>query len=354
MPQFAERIIEWQRRAGRHDLPWQRGRDAYRIWLSEIMLQQTQVAAVVPYFERFAARFPDVASLARAAEDAVLQMWSGLGYYARARNLHRAARLIMERHGGRFPHRFEDIAALPGVGRSTAGAIAVFAFGQRHPILDGNVKRVFARYFGIDGYPGEAAVARQLWARAQAALPQANVDAYIQGLMDLGATVCTRARPRCADCPLAPECVAHREARVDSVPAPRPRRVLPQRAVRMLVLRRAPEVLLERRPASGVWGALWCFPELAEALDADETAWERFGARIGRWRMLPPVNHAFTHFRLEIRALLGDVTTVEPRAQSPGFVWLSVDRALGAAIPSPVRAILRRIAESASAGEQLR
>lgn len=354
MPQLAERIIEWQQRAGRHDLPWQRGRDAYRIWLSEIMLQQTQVAAVVPYFERFAARFPDVASLAGADEDAVLQVWSGLGYYARARNLLRAARVIVERHGGRFPHRFEDIAALPGIGRSTAGAIAVFAFGQRHPILDGNVKRVFARYFGIDGYPGEASVARQLWARAEAALPDTDVDIYIQGLMDLGATVCMRARARCVDCPLAQECVAHREARVATVPAPRPRRVRPQRAIRVLVLRREPEVLLERRPATGVWGGLWCFPELAEALDADAAAWERFGARIGRWRSLPPVHHAFTHFRLEIRALLGEVTAVEPRAQLPGLAWLPVDDALGAAIPAPVRAILRRIGESESAAEQLR
>ena len=199
---FARKVIDWQRRAGRHDLPWQKVVDPYRVWLSEIMLQQTQVSAVVPYFERFLTRFPALQDLAHAAEDEVLAVWSGLGYYARARNLHRAARHIVNAYDGCFPERLDDILALPGVGRSTAGAIAVFSFGQRHPILDGNVKRVLARCFGIEGYPGVKSVADRMWRLAEQLLPERDVRAYTQGLMDLGAQVCTRSRPRCAVCPL--------------------------------------------------------------------------------------------------------------------------------------------------------
>ncbi len=352
MSGFAEQVIAWQKRAGRHDLPWQRDCDPYRIWLSEVMLQQTQVATVVPYFERFVARFPDLQSLARAGEDDVLQLWSGLGYYARARNLHLAARQIMAQHGGRFPVLFEEIAALPGIGRSTAGAIAVFAFNTRHPILDGNVKRVFARYFGIEGYPGDKAVGQALWACAEAQLPRDEVRGYTQGLMDLGASLCTRSRPRCGDCPLTPDCVALRHGRVAALPAPRPRRPLPLRVTWMLLLMHGREVLLEKRPPAGVWGGLWCLPELAEQNEAAGSAHTRFGAVIGQPRPLPAVAHGLTHFRLDIRPLLCEVRTVELRAGSPGSVWLSLDEALGAAIPAPVRAILRSLRDSRLDGAQ--
>jgi A/G-specific adenine glycosylase len=352
MSAFAQRVIAWQQRSGRHNLPWQRDGDAYRVWLSEIMLQQTQVAAVVPYFERFVARFASLRALARADEDSVLQLWSGLGYYARARNLHRAARLIVERHGGQFPRRFEDISALPGVGRSTAGAIAVFAFGGRHPILDGNVKRVFARHFGIDGYPGSKAVQDALWARAEAELPRQAVRGYTQGLMDLGATLCTRARPRCGDCPLTQDCIALRQNRVAQLPAPRPRKALPQRATRMLLLVHGGEVLLEKRPSAGVWGGLWCLPELSEQGDAALAARTRFGALIGRSQVLPTVAHGFTHFRLDIHPLLCEVRAIEPRAQCPGSLWLPLEEALGAPIPAPVRAILGAAREQRSGGAQ--
>jgi len=259
---FARRVIDWQRSHGRSDLPWQGTRDPYAIWLSEIMLQQTQVATVVPYYLRFRARFPDLGSLAAADEDAVLRLWSGLGYYSRARNLHRAAQAVVTQHAGAFPRELADIEALPGIGRSTAAAIAGFAFGARAAILDGNVKRVLARHFAIEGFPGERAVEQRLWQLAESLLPAKDIEPYIQGLMDLGATVCTTRAPQCARCPVRASCAALAQNRVAELPAPRPRRVVPHRRTAMLVLRREGDVLLQKRPAVGVWSRLWCFPEI--------------------------------------------------------------------------------------------
>ncbi len=347
-PAFAERIVAWQRRAGRHGLPWQ-VRDAYRIWLSEIMLQQTQVSAVVPYFLRFTERFPAISGLAAAGEDEVLALWSGLGYYARARNLHRAARLMVERHNGDFPRTFEDIVELPGVGRSTAGAIAVFAFGARHAILDGNVKRVLARNFGIEGFPGEKKVENLLWARAETLLPEKDVEAYTQGLMDLGATVCTRGRPACAACPLREDCVAARENRTSTLPSPRPRKPLPERAIVMLILQRDREVLLEKRPAPGIWGGLWSFPEAGDIEEAGRISQQRFGAVVSTDGALPDMRHGFTHFALTIKPALLRVERMESRMQEPGHVWLTLEDAMGAAVPAPVREILRRLRDDGSA-----
>jgi A/G-specific adenine glycosylase len=341
---FAERIIAWQRQAGRHGLPWQQQRDAYRVWLSEVMLQQTQVTAVIPYYQRFIARFPDVRSLAGAEEDDVLRLWSGLGYYARARNLHRAAQLIIAQHEGQFPHSIEAIAALPGVGRSTAGAIAVFAFGQRHPILDGNVKRVLTRYFGIEGYPGDKLVDRRLWAEAQAQLPEREVEAYTQGLMDLGALVCSRTAPRCERCPLDIACLARREGRTGNLPTPRPRRAIPQRSTRMLLLRKGCDLLLERRPGAGVWGGLWCFPELPPNVDAQLWARAQFGAQVTHWQCLPIVEHVFTHFRLDIEPILAEVIALDGAAEAAGRIWLPASEAAGAAVPAPIRTLLRSLA----------
>ncbi|HEX4985639.1 MAG TPA: A/G-specific adenine glycosylase [Burkholderiales bacterium] len=343
MKDFARRIIDWQRHAGRHDLPWQGTRDPYRIWLSEIMLQQTQVAAVIPYYRRFLARFPDLASLAGAHEDDVLALWSGLGYYARARNLHRAAQAVALHHGGGFPRQIEDICALPGIGRSTAGAIAAFAFGARHPILDGNVKRVFARVFGIDGFPGERRVEAAMWDRAAQLLPDGDVAAYTQGLMDLGAGVCVRGKPRCELCPLHDECVARREGRTADLPAPRPRKPLPEKTTVMLILRRDRELLLEKRPAPGLWGGLWSFPEIDRLEHADGLLQSRFGARAQSEGTLPDIRHGFTHYALTITPALLRVTRVEPRAQQPGLVWLTPAEAAGAAVPAPVRRILRQL-----------
>ncbi len=343
MSEFAERVIAWQRQHGRHDLPWQGTRDPYPVWLSEIMLQQTQVAVVIPYFQRFITRFPDLASLACADQDDVLALWSGLGYYARARNLHRAARIVVERHGGVFPGHFDAISALPGIGRSTAAAIAVFVSGNRQPILDGNVKRVLARCFGISGFPGEKEIEKRMWELAARLLPERDVEAYTQGLMDLGAGICTRHRPRCEACPLADVCAARRENRISELPSPRPRKPLPEKSTVMLILQRNGEVLLEKRPEPGIWGGLWSFPEVSNGSQAATLSRDRFGAAVRPDGALPVVRHGFTHFALTITPALLRVTRMEPRARSPGHVWLTVEDAIGAAVPAPVRAILRRL-----------
>ena len=268
MRPFAERLLAWFADHGRHDLPWQRDPSPYGVWVSEIMLQQTQVATVIPYYERFMARFPDLAALAEAPLDEVLAHWSGLGYYARARNLHRAARQAMAEHGGRLPETIDALQALPGIGRSTAGAILSLALGQRHPILDGNVKRVLARHAAVAGWPGKAAVQRTLWELAEARTPRRRVADYNQAMMDLGATLCTRARPACERCPVAADCRAREQGLQTDYPGPRPRRELPERQVQMLLVRDPQgRVLLERRPPQGVWGGLWCLPELATEAD---------------------------------------------------------------------------------------
>jgi A/G-specific adenine glycosylase len=345
MNRFAPTLIAWQRRAGRRDLPWQGTRDPYRIWLSEIMLQQTQVAAVVPYYERFLARFPDVQSLARGSLHEVLGLWSGLGYYARARNLHRAARDLARGNGKRFPGSVDDLVALPGIGRSTAGAIAAFAFGRRAAILDGNVKRLLARCFGIAGYPGEAAVATQLWSLAESLLPRRAIEDYTQALMDLGATVCTRTRPQCGLCPLRAQCVARREDRVDQLPTPRPRRALALRCETWLVLQHGDRVLLEPRTAEGLWGGLWVFPRsTARTLRGIRGAAQRaFGCEIGVLRPGTPFEHGFTHFRLRIQPMVCEVTRAAARLPD-GAQWLrlaNLDRPARWPVPVPVRRILR-------------
>ena len=340
---FAARIIAWQKAYGRHDLPWQGTRDPYLIWVSEIMLQQTQVATVIPYYLRFLARFPDAAALAAAPLDEVLRLWSGLGYYSRARNLHRAAQAIAGEHGGKFPRRFEAVAALPGVGRSTAAAICVFAFGQRHAILDGNVKRVLARYRGVKGYGGDRKIADRLWGEAQRLLPRRAVEAYTQGLMDLGATVCARGKPRCPVCPVHGDCVAFRRGWTGKVPALRPRKRLPHRRTLMLALMRAGEVLLEKRPPSGIWGGMWCLPEAVRKTDIEAYCLKRFGTHVIEIDELPPIAHGFTHFKLDIRPLRLRVSALVPEAAEPGVMWLSLEEARGAAIPAPVRRILAQL-----------
>lgn len=340
MTGFGARIAAWQKRHGRHDLPWQGTRDPYAIWLAEIMLQQTQVATVIPYYLRFLARFPNAAALAAAPLDDVLRLWSGLGYYSRARNLHRAAQVIAKEHAGRFPRRLDEVAALPGVGRSTAAAICVFAFGKRHAILDGNVKRVLARYRGVKGYGGDRKVADRLWREAQRLLPRRNVETYTQGLMDLGATVCVRGTPRCAECPVHRACIANRKGWTGKLPAPRPRQRLAHKRTTMLVLARAGEVLLEKRPPSGIWGGLWCLPESRPGIDIEAHCLKRFGAHVIEVEELPRIAHGFTHFKLDIRPLRLRVSALVPEASEPGVIWLPLEEARGAAVPAPVRRIL--------------
>ena len=337
---FAARVCAWQAAHGRHDLPWQ-GRDAYAVWVSEIMLQQTQVETVIPYYQRFMARFPDLAALAAASPDEVLGLWSGLGYYARGRNLHRAAQ-EMAAQGGGFPADFAAIAALPGVGRSTAGAIAALALGERQAILDGNVRRVLCRAFGVEGWPGEAAVQARLWALAEALLPDiADIRPYTQGLMDLGATLCTRSRPRCAECPLLDDCVAAREARQAELPQARPRKAIPERDVALLILRQADQILLERRPASGIWGGLWSLPEATPDTPAALLE-QRFDAALDELPEATALTHTFSHFRLNIRPRRFAVRRWPLQEALPGQVWLSLDDMAGAALPAPVRVLLER------------
>lgn len=338
-PEFTRDLIAWQKQAGRHELPWQDGCDAYRIWLSEIMLQQTQVATVIPYYQRFLQCFPDLAALARAPLEAVLELWAGLGYYARARNLHRCAQIVDEEYGGHFPESVAVLAGLPGIGRSTAAAIAVFAFGARAAILDGNVKRVLTRCFGIDGYPGAAALERSLWELAESLLPEREIGIYTQGLMDLGASLCARRRPQCAACPQRNRCVACREGRQDELPAPRPARALPEREVRLLLLCDGAAVFLERRPAVGVWGGLLSLPESDWALAAGFAA--RQGCRLLAQQALPSRRHAFTHFRLNMHVLLCHVQRGQQLATAPGREWLALADIDKAALPTPVRRILQ-------------
>jgi len=346
---FAAAVADWQRREGRHDLPWQGQRDAYRIWLSEVMLQQTQVATVVPYYQRFLEVFPDVAALAAAPLEQVMRLWSGLGYYSRARNLHRCAVEVVERHGGRFPADADALAALPGIGRSTAAAIAVFASGARAAILDGNVKRVMCRAFGVAGWPGDREVEKRLWELAESELPGAGIEAYTQGLMDLGATVCTRSRPACDRCPLADRCVALREGRVESLPAPRPARSVPLRACRMLAIRLGDAWLVEKRPPSGIWGGLWSLPQ-GEVDEGGRGSPEAFAAEVAARHGLAitalqapeaaaPFVHAFTHFRLRIEPLVCEARGASAAA-APGAIWLPQDAVPGAALPRPVKRLL--------------
>lgn len=340
---FSALLIAWQKQHGRHDLPWQNTRDPYAVWLSEVMLQQTQVAAVIPYYARFLARFPTLAALASASLDEVLALWSGLGYYSRGRNLHRAAQEIVAQHSGQFPVALDAVMALPGIGRSTAAAIQVFAFGKREAILDGNVKRVLARVRGIAGYPGETVVAAQLWHAAEIILPKTGLRAYTQGLMDLGATVCTRRNPLCRECPVQALCVAFKTDRVNELPTPKPRKAMPQRRTMMLVLQRAGEILLEKRPATGIWGGLWSFPEADADADAADVCARRYGAQVERREPLPVIAHGFTHFKLDILAQPVAVTAWPHRAEEPGYLWLSLDDARNAAVPTPVRLILNQL-----------
>ena len=340
MTVFASRIIAWQRDHGRHDLPWQGTRDPYRIWLSEVMLQQTQVATVVPYYQRFLARFPDLRALARAPLDDVLAVWSGLGYYSRARSLHRAACLIVETHGGEFPRTHDEVLRLPGVGRSTAAAILAFSRGERRAILDGNVKRVLARAFAVRGYPGDRQVEKELWQRAEALLPEQGIEAYTQGLMDLGARICTRTKPKCLLCPIAPDCAAHAERREEAYPTPRPAKVLPERETLMLVFLDRGSVLLEKRPPTGVWGGLWSLPEADTAADPDALCRDRFGMPPARVERLDPIRHGFTHFRLTIHPVAVWLSSTTPRVEESDAMWLRPEDAGQVALPAPLKPLL--------------
>lgn len=344
--EFSRRVLDWFDRAGRKHLPWQQQPTLYRVWVSEIMLQQTQVTTVIPYYERFLARFPDVETLAAADLDEVLQRWAGLGYYARARHLHQTARLIRDRHDGQFPLKFATVSALPGVGRSTAGAILALATGQRQPILDGNVKRVLARYHGIAGWPGQTAVAARLWELADHYTPVARVADYTQAMMDLGALLCTRHRPQCQACPLVDGCQAHAEGRETAYPGPRPARSLPIRTTRLLLLRlNQCEVLLEKRPPVGLWGGLWSFPECPPDVAVVDWCREQWGLALDAVQTWDVRRHSFSHFHLDITPLRAEVRQAVPRVMEGGrFLWYNVRQGEALALTVPVRRLLTILA----------
>lgn len=339
---FATRLLAWFDRHGRHDLPWQHPRSAYRVWLSEVMLQQTQVRTVIGYFDRFVDALPDIAALAEASEDRVLALWSGLGYYSRARNLHAAAKQVMVEHAGELPRDVEALAGLPGIGRSTAAAIVAQVHGDRHAILDGNVKRVLARHHGIDGWPGSSAVARRLWDAAQALTPDDRVADYTQAIMDLGATICRRSRPSCDRCPVAADCVALREGRVDELPTRKPARELPSRDTAMLLLRDGQgRVALWRRPPTGIWGGLWSLPERdgADAARRLAASLSDSGAR-----ELATIVHGFTHFRLAITPWLVQINRLPTQvAEADCWQWYGVAQWRGLGLPTPVRRLLESL-----------
>ncbi|MCK7595276.1 A/G-specific adenine glycosylase [Pseudomarimonas salicorniae] len=344
--EFAPRLLDWFERHGRHDLPWQHPRSPYRVWVAEIMLQQTQVATVIPYFQRFVDALPTLPLLAAANEDTVLALWSGLGYYSRARNLRAAAKRCATEHEGSLPDDLEALQALPGIGRSTAAAIRAQAFGRPDAILDGNVKRVLCRLFGIEGWPGERRIEQQLWTLAASLMPDERCADYTQAIMDFGATLCSRARPACAICPFSDDCEARLSSRVDSLPTPRPRREVPQRECSMLVLCDPDgRLLLQRREGSGVWQGLWSLPQF-EAAEAARDFAVSLGAR-DDGRPLEPVEHAFTHYRLRIHPLRFDLPgRSAPRiGDNPATRWITRSELLELGLPAPVRRLVSHIKE---------
>ncbi|MDH3303945.1 MAG: A/G-specific adenine glycosylase [Gammaproteobacteria bacterium] len=345
---FSDRLLDWFDTHGRTDLPWQEGNDSYRIWVSEIMLQQTQVATVIPYFERFVKSFPTVTALADADLDDVLHHWSGLGYYARARNLHQAAKIVRDDRGGVFPKAFEDVIALPGIGRSTAGAILSLALDQRHPILDGNAKRVLARHEAIDGWPGKAAVLKKLWQIADKHTPERRSAAYTQAIMDLGATLCRRGSPACDRCPVQEDCAARVAGSVLDYPGRRPKTEKPLRQTTMLLARNSERVYLERRPEAGIWGGLWSLPELGDRtiddwcrdeLEAAATATER-------WQTL---RHSFSHYDLDIQPILVRVDSpLSKVADSDDTTWYGLDETPPGGLAAPVKKLIDQLKKSSN------
>ena len=348
MTSFSDRLLAWFDTHGRKDLPWQQGNDAYRIWVSEIMLQQTQVLTVIPYFERFMTRFPTVTALANANLDEVLRHWSGLGYYARARNLHRAARTIRDDYAGVFPTDIDDVVALPGIGRSTAGAILSLALDQRHPILDGNVKRVLARHDAIGGWPGKTAVTKRLWQLAESRTPKERGAAYTQAIMDLGATLCTRSSPACGRCPVHVDCKAYVAGTVDEYPGRKPKKEKPLRQTTMLMAKSSERVYLERRPEAGIWGGLWSLPELGERSIEDWCRDKLNGAATATepWQTL---RHSFSHYDLDIRPILVRVDApLSKVADSDHTTWYRLDETPPGGIAAPVRKLIDQLKKSSN------
>lgn len=342
---FSKTVLTWFDQYGRKHLPWQQDINPYRVWLSEIMLQQTQVTTVIPYFQRFTERFPTVQDLAAAPIDDVLHLWTGLGYYARARNLHRCAQIIVRDYAGKFPASVDELSNLPGIGRSTAGAIVSIAFQKRAAILDGNVKRVLARHHAVDGWPGQTETLRKLWEHAEQHTPDKRSNHYTQAMMDLGATVCTRSKPACTQCPVATTCIAFANAKVNAYPGKKPKKILPVKTVQLLMLRNpAGDILLQQRPASGIWGGLWSFPEITQDINAQAFVEDNF-SQVVEHEIWDAYRHTFSHYHLDITPVLLQLKKAPHKiADGQLSVWYNLHQPDAIGLAAPVKKLLEKLA----------
>lgn len=342
---FSAAVLDWFDQHGRKTLPWQQCISPYRVWVSEIMLQQTQVNTVIPYFERFMQRFPDVTALAQAKEDEILHLWTGLGYYARARNLHKTAHIIHQQYGNKFPATQEDLESLPGIGRSTAGAILSISMQQRAPILDGNVKRVLSRFKAVEGWSGQSKTLKKLWQLAEQLTPQVRCADYTQAMMDLGATLCTRSKPNCSNCPLKMHCIAHQTDSVKIYPQGKPRKKIPTRDAFFIILHNdAGEVLLEKRPSQGIWGGLWSLPQHEDQAQLIEQLENSLQAQIQTSAFLPVIRHTFSHFHLNIHPIMASVSNLPNRIMADDLqAWYHPNKLMGIGLAAPIKTLLNEL-----------
>lgn len=342
---FSDQLLAWFDLHGRKDLPWQQQVTPYRVWLSEIMLQQTQVSTVIPYFQRFTESYSDISSLAEAPLDDVLALWTGLGYYARARNLHKAARIIVTDNDSKMPNTMEDLIALPGIGRSTAGAIMALAHQQSAAILDGNVKRVLARYYRVEGWPGKKPVENELWQLAEKLLPKDRISHYIQAQMDLGATLCTRTKPQCNNCPLKDTCQAYLHDFPQNYPHSKPKKVIPSKETYWLVMQSPTgKILLEQRPPSGIWGGLWAFPEVNSPSKISDICANKFNINIAKVTAQPHFKHVFSHFKLLVHPHLIQCSHTDAQInENNNAYWYKISDALLLGLPAPVKSFLQSL-----------
>lgn len=339
---FSDRLLKWYDKYGRKDLPWQQKLNPYRVWISEIMLQQTQVTTVIPYYQRFMEQFPNIISLAKAPLDDVFRLWAGLGYYARARNLHKAAEIIVAEHRGIFPTNYDAVLSLPGIGRSTVGAILSISTQQRYAILDGNVKRVLCRQFAVSGWPGDPNVTQKLWQLSEKVTPLNRVHHYTQAIMDLGATICTRSKPKCDECPVATTCKAKKLKSVTSYPAARPKVEKPIKATQLLLLtdHKQKLILLEKRPQKGIWGGLWSLPECPVDANVEKWCKKIFKLNIQKSTSLPFFRHTFTHYYLDIHPVLCHINQSNKHSDIKNFFWHSLNKTHRLGVPAPIKRLL--------------
>ena len=348
---ISERVLDWFAHSGRKDLPWQKDINPYRVWVSEIMLQQTQVSTVIPYFKQFMLELPDIDALAEASDDQVMHLWTGLGYYTRARNLHKTAQIVSQQHLGIFPDTVDSLVELPGIGRSTAGAIVSIAHQKPAAILDGNVKRVLARHQAIDGWPGKTQVLRELWLLAEACTPSKQVADYSQAMMDLGATLCTRSKPACTLCPLTQDCIARQQGKTGDYPGKKPKKIMPIKPTRMLLIRNQDnEILLEKRPPTGIWGGLWAFPQVDTHTDIHQYCFENYGLEDSTIEHWQTYRHTFSHYHLEISPTVVQLQKANPptmHTMEPNrMLWYNLTQPPKIGLAAPIKKLIDTLSNS--------